>query len=75
MLINKIRNNEINETVTEVKVDRKPVIIALKIWNILLSITGGILALIGAYSLIDSDLRMEIMTMFNQFIDEIGFFF
>ena len=71
--------NRINENrerkVTEVKVDGKSVRFALNAWNTLLNIVGGVLATIGAFSLVYPDLRLEVVTIFNQFLDEIGLFF
>ena len=72
-------DNRINENrerkVTEVKVDGKSVRFALNAWNTLLNIVGGVLATIGAFCLVHPDLRLEVMTIFNQFLDEIGLFF
>ncbi|WP_031551750.1 hypothetical protein [Oribacterium sp. FC2011] len=71
--------NRINENrerkVTEVKVNGKSVRFALNAWNTLLNIVGGVLATIGAFSLVHPDLRLEVVTIFNQFLDEIGLFF
>ena len=71
--------NRINENrerkVTEVKVDGKSVRFALNAWNTLLNIVGGVLATIGAFSLVHPDLRLEVVTIFNQFVDEVGLFF
>ena len=61
--------------VTEVKVNGKSVRFALNAWNTLLNIVGGVLATIGAFSLVHPDLRLEVVTIFNQFLDEIGLFF
>ncbi len=61
--------------VTEVKVDGKTVKLAMNTWNIVLNCIGGVFAIIGAFSLVQPDLRMEIVTVFSQFIDEIGLFF
>lgn len=61
--------------ITEVKVDRKPVKVAMNVWNMALNIVGGLLAIIGAFSLVHPDLRLEVLSIFNQFIDEIELFF
>ena len=61
--------------VTEVKVNGKSVRFALNAWNTLLNIVGGLLATIGAFSLVHPDLRLEVVTIFNQFLDEVGLFF
>lgn len=77
-IINKEKNARTENRerrVTEVKVDGKSVRLAMDAWNTFLNIVGGVLATIGAFSLVHPDLRVEVMTIFNQFIDEIGLFF
>ncbi|SEA69884.1 hypothetical protein SAMN05216349_12340 [Oribacterium sp. KHPX15] len=72
-ILNEHDNRE--RKVTEVKVNGKSVRFALNAWNTLLNIVGGVLATIGAISLVHPDLRLEVVTIFNQFLDEIGLFF
>jgi len=78
MILNKkmnARTENRERRVTEVKVDGKPVRFLMNAWNTILNIVGGVLATIGAFSLVHPDLRMEVMTIFNQFVDEVGLFF
>ncbi len=70
-----VRAENREKRITEVKVDRKPVRFLMNAWNTFLNIVGGILATIGAFSLVHTDLRMEVMTIFNQFVDEVRLVF
>ncbi len=71
----KVMPKKEEKKITEVKVDGKPVKVAMNVWNMALNIVGGLLATIGAFSLVHPDLRIEVLSIFNQFIDEIELFF
>lgn len=68
--INIIRKEK--SEIKSIKVDNKNIIMAKNAWNIILSFIGGIFASIGAYSLVHPVLRLEMLTVFGQFLDEVG---
>ena len=58
----------------ELKVERKAVIKLQRIWGMILNGAAAILAFIGLCSLLHPVLRSIILTVFVQFIREIGLF-
>ena len=58
----------------ELKIERRPVALAMRVWNFIRFGVGGVLALIGVVSLIHPGLRIETISLFQRFLYETGIF-
>lgn len=56
----------------ELKIEPKPVRLVRKVWNAVLTVTGGCFALLGLATLIHPLLRSRLMTVIIQFFVEAG---